>query len=102
MSYHSGCNVNPAVGAAGVSVEQHGNSLPQEFPSEEVRSGQVVKGDTSGHLEHFAALNDFTVFCRPALYLFILLKQCGNFMHRSIPECVISCFSSLFFIWVFY
>lgn len=32
MSYHSGCNVNPAVSAAGVSAERHGNKLPQEFP----------------------------------------------------------------------
>ena len=48
-SYHSGCNVNLAARAAGVSAEQHGNSLPQDFPSGEVLRGQLVKGYTRRH-----------------------------------------------------
>lgn len=53
--------VNRAAGAAGVSVGQHGNSCPQEFPSAEAHSGQVI--NTSRYSQRQCEMNEQRAPC---------------------------------------
>lgn len=52
MSSNSSSSVNPAVSAAGVCVGQHGNNLPEEFPS---WRRDWSRGDTSKYLQGISA-----------------------------------------------
>lgn len=81
VSYHCGCNVNPAVSAPGVSVEQQQRSWEQPPPgvSQWGRGAAycgLVRGDNSKHLQGINTVwNEFTsttLSCFHSLFLSLL------------------------------
>ena len=89
MSYHSGCNVNPAVCAAGVSAEWHGNRLPQELPSEWVGGGSL---DWSrGGYQYTSLLCEINLLCCP-ISCSVLCLSASSSPHLLLTSCFCLCF----------